>query len=137
MKAIHKFAKDQLDAIEAVNKKFQDGTKRQDITYNDFRQYPLRKWIEVSPGIQLFFLEYNEKYYVIKCKMKGKLPTDEAVLSEHEHSTHGELFLLIEGYMRDNLDPTIHLTENDTHIYSRGVAHEPVGLNELLIIGYR
>lgn len=137
MKAIHKFALDQLKSIQSVNAKFQDAEHSRDVTYEDFKSYPLREWCEISPGIMIFFLEYNEKYYVLKCKMKGDLPKGEAILADHKHSTHDELFLLIEGYMRDNLNANIHLTENDVHIYFRGVSHEPIGYNELLIIGKR
>ena len=137
MKAIHKFAMEQVAAMEAVNKKFQDGTRSRDVTFQDFAEYPFRQWVEVSEGISIFFIEYNEKYYVLKCRMQGDSLDGAAILTDHRHSTHSELFLLIQGYMRDNLDPSIDLTENDTHVYERGTPHEPVGSNELLIIGWR
>lgn len=131
MKAIHEFARDQVAAIKRVNAKFQNKDQVEDVKFEEFQNYPERVWVEVDKGIFIFIHKYTDKFYIIECKMKG-------FLAAHKHSDFSELFVLIEGWMKDNMDETIHLTtQNDNHVYDIGRVHEPIGENRLVIIGKR
>lgn len=123
------WASRQAARINKVNEKWAD-VDHVNMYFEDIGAYEIGLRTTIYPGIDIKVLEYNDKYYALHCWMDGDLP-------KHKHPRHSEIFHLIMGYMKDNVNIEVHLTAGDRHVYNPDEFHEPRGKCELLIIGKR
>lgn len=101
-----------------------------DVTFKDIGDHPIGVNISLTDGVIINIKQYNQKYYIVDCWMDG-------TLSDHYHSTHKEVFICIDGEMRDNINKNILLKKGDITTYDINKNHEPTGKCELIIIGYK